>query len=97
MRIDAYDIILKKLRESTEPLSIERQKKLADLLDKYRTHHDEKLWLDAVIRPEKPQIIQRAQPVPKLTLENKQQMKKKRETEVLDEFLKDHKDPTLPF
>jgi hypothetical protein len=52
MQLKSYDSILAKLRTSTEPLSIDRQKKLADLLEQFRTLHDNVLWNDHFIEVE---------------------------------------------
>lgn len=50
MQIKSYDTIIAKLRNSKEPLSIERQKKLADLLEQFRTLHDSVLWDKSIVR-----------------------------------------------
>jgi hypothetical protein len=49
MKLDAYEKIIEKLKNATEPLSPERQKKLADLLVQFRLEHDTCLWEDTAI------------------------------------------------
>jgi len=53
--LKSYNVILKKLREARKPLSIDGQKRLAELLELYRIEHDSTLWLDTEINISAPQ------------------------------------------